>query len=304
MKKYLNLSIGIPAYNEEKNIKKLLKNILKQNCNNYKLIEIIVVSDKSTDSTVKEILSLKSNKIKIIKNNKRLGQALSQNKIINIFSGDILLLLNADVLTYDNNFITKLIKPFYSKKNIGLVSPITVPQFGDNLFEKAINYSHFYKNYVFANWQKGKNLYMCSGRCRAFSREFAKKIKWETSLSEDAYSYLQSVELGYEFKLVTSAKLIFKSPDNFSDHLKQSGRFSQGPKIMSNYFQKGLVKNEYQIPFEIAFINACIFFAKNPLLFTTYLFILLIIKINPKKATYANIKWDISESSKNLKYSL
>ena len=51
MNKKLTVSVGIPAYDEEANIKSLLEAILQQRQENFILKSIIVVSDGSTDRT-------------------------------------------------------------------------------------------------------------------------------------------------------------------------------------------------------------------------------------------------------------
>lgn len=67
----------IPAYNEEKRIKKTLEKILlylEKLKYNY---EIIVVNDGSTDKTKEVVLSLKNKKIKILDNPKNKGKGYS-----------------------------------------------------------------------------------------------------------------------------------------------------------------------------------------------------------------------------------
>ena len=73
------LTIGIPAYNEEANIGLLLNDITLQKNRNYILKEIIVVSDGSTDSTVKKVEQASIQSIKLIINKKRTGLANVQN---------------------------------------------------------------------------------------------------------------------------------------------------------------------------------------------------------------------------------
>ena len=53
MKKHkkLTVTIGIPAYNEEKNIGRLLRALLRQKTNGLSIKKIIVISDASTDKT-------------------------------------------------------------------------------------------------------------------------------------------------------------------------------------------------------------------------------------------------------------
>src|SRR5690242_10839999 len=96
--KKLSVSVGIPAYNEEANIKALLLSILSQKGNNFTLKEIIVVSDCSNDNTVAEVKNVKSKKIILIQNRKRSGAAIGQNKIVDFFSGEVLVIFNADVI--------------------------------------------------------------------------------------------------------------------------------------------------------------------------------------------------------------
>lgn len=58
--KKLTVTIGIPAYKEEKNIVRFLKSVLMQKEDGFKLNEIWVHSDRSVDRTVKLAKSLKS----------------------------------------------------------------------------------------------------------------------------------------------------------------------------------------------------------------------------------------------------
>jgi len=70
----MKVSVITPVYNEEKNIERCLKSVLKQT---YKKLEIIVVDDGSTDRTLKITKTLK---VKVIKNEKNLGLAKSLNR--------------------------------------------------------------------------------------------------------------------------------------------------------------------------------------------------------------------------------
>ena len=66
MAKKLSVSVGIPALNEELNIKQLLTAILRQEEDSFVLREIIVVSDGSTDETVALAKSIKDKRIRVI----------------------------------------------------------------------------------------------------------------------------------------------------------------------------------------------------------------------------------------------
>lgn len=301
MKKIINISIGIPAYNEEKNIKKLISSLLNQKSNNFVIKEIIVVSDNSTDNTIKELQSIRDERVLLLKNNERLGQAYGQNSIVKKFKGDILVLLNADVLPANKYFISELIKPFGKDKKIAIFVPKTKPVEASNIFERIINFSVDFKDTMSESWKNGDNLYQCKGAGRALSREFAKKIFWNDSLSEDAYTYLFCKKYGYKFNFNPNSTLYFKSPDNFKDHNLQSARFVYGPNIMSNYFDRRIVQREYSIPKRIIVSVLLRFFIKNPFYLSSYIVILLLVKLNPSIYKLVKSNWQISKSSKTLK---
>lgn len=99
LKKIKSLSVVIPAYNEEKIIKKnilLLNDILKTSCEDY---EIIVVDDGSTDNTatlLKE-LTFDIKELKVLRNemNQKLGSAL--RKGFSIASKELVFYTDADM---------------------------------------------------------------------------------------------------------------------------------------------------------------------------------------------------------------
>jgi dolichyl-phosphate beta-glucosyltransferase len=95
----LNLSIIIPAYNEEHRIQKTLEkiiNYLKRKKYNY---EIIIVDDGSKDNTINVIKNIKDKKIKILKNEINRGKGYSVKKGILNAKKDWILFSDADLST-------------------------------------------------------------------------------------------------------------------------------------------------------------------------------------------------------------
>ena len=106
------ISIILPAFNEEKSIKKTitsLKDVLEKH--NFGHYEIILIDDGSNDNTLKIALS---EKIKVIKNPHNLGYGISLKKGIDAAKYETLIIMDAD-LTYPPEKIPDLIK----KKNEG-----------------------------------------------------------------------------------------------------------------------------------------------------------------------------------------
>ena len=302
MQNKFNVSVGIPAFNEEANIKNLLKTILSQKGENFVLKEILVFSDGSTDETVERAKEINDARIKILDNKERVGTAAGQNRILEIFSGDVLVLLNADVLPSNDTFIASIIAPFYQEKGIGIVGGIPVPITAENIFEKIINYSVEIKKYIYEKINRGNNIYACHGRVRAFSRDFARKFSWnpEASIAEDPFSYLACIESGYKFFYQPSAQVLYKSPQNFKDHAKQSMRFFHGRNILKKYFDSDLIEQSYFISRALLIRSLFYFFIRNPFLFLGYFCILVFSKLRSYFTETTSAQWSPSRTSKVL----
>lgn len=95
--KMTDLSVIIPAYNEEKNIVLLyhkLKNVLDNLNRKY---EIIFINDGSTDKTLSVLKGIKDKKVKIISFQKNIGKSASLSVGFKEASGDIIITMDADL---------------------------------------------------------------------------------------------------------------------------------------------------------------------------------------------------------------
>lgn len=94
----VEITLAIPVYNAEKYIEKSLKSALKQDFKDY---EILIIDNKSTDSTLEMIEDIKkeldfSNIIKVIKHEKNKGLGASKNTAINSANGRYLFFMDSD----------------------------------------------------------------------------------------------------------------------------------------------------------------------------------------------------------------
>jgi glycosyltransferase involved in cell wall biosynthesis len=300
MTKKLTVTVGIPAYNEEANIKRLLQALIAQKQINYILERIIVISDKSNDNTDLEVESLRNKKIILLRNRKRLGKSLSQNVILRNNKSQVLVIFDADTLPKDKYLLENLIKLFSKENNVGLVGGSVEPMSATTLTEKILYDSVQAKNYIYRKFNKGNNIYLCHGRVRAFSENFIKSLKWRKTYGEDAYSYLSCLSEGFEFYYMPSAEVIYKLPSSLKDHLKQSVRFMNSKNEMMKYFKKELVESSYKIPFYLKIEASIRFFFRNPLRFCIYLGVYCYAKYFGNLIKYNKAVWESSPSSKNL----
>ena len=89
------VSVIIPVYNGGKYIAKGIDSLLKQT---FKDFEIICINDKSTDNSLEilEEFEKKDKRIKVIKNSKNIGAALTRNVGIDMAEGEYIYFLDAD----------------------------------------------------------------------------------------------------------------------------------------------------------------------------------------------------------------
>lgn len=294
------VSIGIPSYNEEKNIGILLDSIKKQNETFFKIEEIIIYSDASTDNTHEEIRKRNDMKIKLLVNKKRRGQAFTQNRILEKCNSDALVLLNADILIKHRLFVHKLIFPIMQKK-ADLTSCKIQGIESDSLLGKILNFSVLLKTEIYESLNHGRNVFTCHGAARAMSRKLYHSLTFAESVGEDAYSYLYCQKKGFTYEYIKNAVVYIASPKNIADHMLQSIRFWYSKKNMEHFFPKDFVTKEYYLSVQKVFGAYVVYLFRNPVYSILFVLFVIIAKL---KLLLSPIKmnqiWTLSKSTKNL----
>lgn len=117
------LSVIIPAYNEEKIIQKTLKNVKEVVKKITSFYEIIVVDDGSNDRTFLKVvkISKRDPKIKAIKNPKNMGKGFAFKNGFFHSQGKLIVLIDADLEIPPNQipYFLKLMKKFNADIIIG-----------------------------------------------------------------------------------------------------------------------------------------------------------------------------------------
>lgn len=135
----MKVSVIVPTYNEERVITDCLNSLFQQS---YKDLEIIVVNDGSTDNTLSEIRNSKrlqrpAGEIRVLRA-AHWGAGAARNFGARHARGEILVFVDAD-MTFDKDFIKKLIDPILKGKVIGTFSKEEYLGNKDNVW--AINWN-------------------------------------------------------------------------------------------------------------------------------------------------------------------
>jgi len=298
--KHLTVTIGIPAKNEEGNIARLLTALLDQKMKYGDIIDIMVYSDGSTDDTVAVARALKDPRIRVIDQKVNCGINAVQNHIVKEARGDILILLDADVLPKNNHFCDDLIAPFLKNPAVGLVGARTESLPGRTLIERILSASHVFKQKIYEKINHGDTVYLCHGRARAFLRKLYTRIHWPENCPEDAYSFFACLESGMKFSYTPSAAVLFRSPATVTDHMLQSKRFSTGIDTLKHLFPTPMIERAYAVPKKILLQETLSALISHPFAMIGYIGITLYMKCLKTTSQIHLTKWQQAQSTKKL----
>jgi len=218
-----NISIVIPAYNEEFVLEDRINNLAEIYPKDK--MEIIVSNDGSTDDTeniATNALQKHSLTGKVI-THLRSGVNKAINRGINETSGEIVVITGADGL-FDKDTIPHLVSVLLSSDDIGAVSGDLIPiAKGDTIFSKSeAAYRSMYGR--ICTWESNVHSTYCfNGPVVAFKRSASSTLNTRRG-ADDASMALSVIRKGYKCKYVPSAKFYEYVPDMFYEQRRQKIR--------------------------------------------------------------------------------
>jgi len=111
------LSVIMPVYNAERYLREAVMSILEQTFNN---LELIIIDDGSTDSSLAVIQSIKDERIRLYKNDRNQGIVYCRNKGLSLTKGDYVGMFDADDVAYPEKF-KEQISFLEQNKDFGMV---------------------------------------------------------------------------------------------------------------------------------------------------------------------------------------
>jgi len=218
----LQLTVGICAYNEEKNIGHLLENIFLEqqvavDC------EVLVVCSGCTDNTVKIVqdYAKKEQRLLVHVEKERTGKASAINDILSNATGKVILFISADTLPHKRCF-ERLVSKLEDSK-VGLVCGKPLPINNSNsLSDKLVQILWQSHDYVFQHLS-------VEGVARHASEVFCiragivDKIPSEM-INDDSFIALTVKRKGWLIAYDPEAVVSICGPKTFSDYFRQRKR--------------------------------------------------------------------------------
>mgnify|MGYP001170913352 CR=1 FL=1 len=232
-----SVSILIAAHNEQFIIKEKVISIINSNFPTDK-IEIIIVSDCSTDNT-NQIISELAEVFPFIKThtlNRRTGKAGAINKLVDLARNDILIITDANII-FSNNTIFNLVKHFKNDK-IGLVDSNIVnsgvQKNGISLQEKT--YISAEVNFKHAESKIWEKLMGPFGGCFAIRKSLFSPIP-EHFLVDDFFVCMNILKNG-SHSINDLEAVVFENVSNeLSEEFRRKRRISKGNFINLFHFR-------------------------------------------------------------------
>lgn len=210
----MNVSVIIPTYNEEKVIDDCLRSLAKQSMDD---IEIIVVDDGSTDSTIKKISKLKTGDLNLkIESGSHRGAGAARNLGAQQALGKILVFVDAD-MTFDKDFIANLVKPILTNDTKGTFSKDEYVSNWNNVWARCWNINEGWEE----KKRHPKNYPNHQPVFRAILRgEFDRVWGFTPGGYDDDWSLSQ--KLGYQAVAAPNAIFYHKNPETLSEIYKHA----------------------------------------------------------------------------------
>lgn len=216
----IRCSIGVMAYNEERNIVEVLQALLNQSLCTCHIVEIIVVASGCTDRTVPlaQEVARENPLVRVDAQAERAGKAAAINRLITLAQGDVVVLVGADTLP-DPMAIEYLVRPF-ADQTVGMTGARVVPLNDPRAFLGLIVQMLWRVHHQLAlRWPK-------LGELVAF-RNVVQELPINSATDEVALEALISAQ-GYRLVYTPDAIVYNRGPQTYHDFLLQRRRIFAG----------------------------------------------------------------------------
>jgi cellulose synthase/poly-beta-1,6-N-acetylglucosamine synthase-like glycosyltransferase len=298
------ITVGICAYNEGKNIGKLLDNILNEQKfeEDY---ELIVVCSGCTDDTVEIVMSFQeqTSKVRLFVECERKGKASAINRIFSEAKGKVIIFVSADTLPNKdcfNNLLLKLKLP-----NVGIVCGNPTPINSKKpLVGKLVHLLWGFHDIVFRELNDA-GLARHATEVFCIRRGIVKQIPNET-INDDAYIALMTKKKGWLIKYQPTSHVFICGPQTFNDYFQQRRRILVGHLQVKKITGESPQHLIYLLPKQPIRVLKLWFllFRKNSfftvLAFVSIEFMTNCIAISDYLSKKSYTKWVVSSSTKDL----
>lgn len=289
-------SVGVMAYNEEKNIARALEAILSQKLKKVKIKEIYVIASGCTDKTVPitKRIAKTDKRIKLLLQKRREGKSSAVNLFLKHAKSKIIVVAGADTIPQED-VIEKLVSPF-SHQEIGMTGAHPIP------VDSKTTFFGFAAHLL---WELHHQVALISpklGEMVAYRKIF-ERIPYASAVDEATVEPL-IVGQGYKLLYVPQAIVFNKGTETLSEFLKQRRRIHAGHLVLikaQGYSVSTLSKKHLFLAFLKSFRLESGFIFWSPLVAFLEIFARVLGTYDFYFKKDKHTVWEVAASTKKLK---
>lgn len=299
MRKLLTVTVGIPTFQAERNIRNLLTSISQQQTALCKIEKILVYSDGSTDRTIKMARAVKDPRITVFESKQNRGYAAALGFLIKKSESDVFVTLNDDILISDSTTIGKLIAPFYDDSSITFVSGNIVALRPRTFIGRCIFTSFLAFLPIRYSLREGNNMYSCDGKILALRHNIARRISLDhaSTATVDIFLYFENLRLNGVYRFARDATVQFRLPETIWDWKNLQYRTILAHRLMKEKYGI-LYESEAKIPFFLYCTSVARAVCQYP--FESLIFKFFVNTGLSPKYDQPFKRWSLTESTKHL----
>ncbi len=222
----VRVTVGICAYNEGKNIGKLLGNVLHEQDLSVDS-EVLVVCSGCTDNTMSSVkyFSEQDSRVKVFVESERRGKASAVNRVLSNAFADFILFVSADTLPQKGSFRRLLEKLKLPRVGIVCGNPVPVNR-KESLVGKLVHLLWDFHGHVF---EQLNDLGLARHATEMFCmrKGIVKGIPLET-VNDDAYIAVTTKKKDWLIKFEKEARVLICGPQTFREYFQQRRRIIFG----------------------------------------------------------------------------
>jgi glycosyltransferase involved in cell wall biosynthesis len=290
------VTIGVPAYNEERNILNFLQSLEEQRLRDFAISEVII-SDDSSDATP-DIIDRYARRsrlnVSLLHHGARRGAAAAWNEIFREASGDVIVLYDADTVPHPScteQLASRIVG------NTGLCASNSQPVQAGGIAGRA---SAFISSWLRSVRLAGLSQYTVMGRALSIGTKLAREIEIPSDLiAIDLYLQCRALEAGVDVEYNDDAVVYFKPASSMRDLASQVTRAVNGHNQIKDYVSKFGIS----LPPHVAVAKALEAAIRDPAGAASTAIGYSLMPYYLSKLTETNAaKWHTAESSKSIDY--
>ncbi len=292
----LKVTVGIPSFNEEKNILNLLESVIKQKSEHFGICEIII-SDDSSDDTSRLIRQFATDNSKVaircLHHSSRMGVGNAWNEIFQNAKGEVIVMYDGDVIPHKDS-IHEMVSALDERVVVSISN--SKPIRSVSLAGRAATYVSSWLRSV---RNKRLSQYTAIGRGLSIRANIAKQIAIPSDIiAVDLYLECKVLEFNLGVAYNDRSLVYFCPPGTIADFNSQVLRSLKGHKQIRHCIEKFNIR----LPLEVALHQTVRVFLSDPLgaLAVAACYLLLPYHKYRLKELDSS-KWHIAESTKSTR---